>query len=133
MIFRVNHRRRLSGNKFLCEYENVLRNIFLTPHKNLFLKKSIKKGIDFDPFFCLYEKSIAAGDSKSLLYTLYSHLFFVLYSLCFNASKPLRGFETNPRDKSPFPSPSAYPAPKPILVCYGRHVRLRRCSGMVSP
>jgi hypothetical protein len=51
MIFRVSRLRRLSGNKFLCEYENVLRNIFLTPHKNLFLKKSIKKGIEFDPFF----------------------------------------------------------------------------------
>ena len=28
MIFRVNHRRLLSGNKFLCKYENVLRNDF---------------------------------------------------------------------------------------------------------
>ncbi len=70
MIFRVSRRLLLSGNKFLCEYENVLRNIFLTPHKNLFLKKSIKKGIDFDPFFCLYEKRIAVGDSNFELFAL---------------------------------------------------------------
>jgi len=28
MIFRVSHRLLLSGNKFLCEFENVLRNNF---------------------------------------------------------------------------------------------------------
>ncbi len=77
MIFRVSRRLLLSGNKFLCEYENVLRNIFLTPHKNLFLKKSIKKGIDFDPFFCLYEKSIAAGDSNFELFALNFDSWFV--------------------------------------------------------
>ena len=54
-------------------------------------KNLLKKGIEVDHFFCLYEKRIAEGDSKSILYTLYSilytllsSLFFVLYSLCFD-------------------------------------------------
>jgi hypothetical protein len=33
-------------------------------------KKSSKKGIDFDPFFCLYEKRIVAGDSNFELFAL---------------------------------------------------------------
>ena len=90
-----------------------------------------KKGSNTIPFLVRIIKNItefiAEGDSKSLLSTLYSLLYFILCALCFNVLKPLRGFETNQPDKEPSPSPSAYPAPKPILAYYERHVHLRRC------
>ncbi len=80
-----------------------------------------KKGSNTIPFFVRVIKNItefiAAGDSKSLLSTLLSLLYY-LYSI-FASQK-------DQPDKAPSPSPSAYPAPKPILAYYERHVRQRR-------
>ncbi len=80
-----------------------------------------KKGSNTIPFFVRVIKNItefiAVGDSKSLLSTLLSLLYY-LYSI-FASQK-------DQPDKAPSPSPSAYPAPKPILAYYERHVRQRR-------
>ncbi len=80
-----------------------------------------KKGSNTIPFLFVRKTYRRRRFKISTLYSIISTLLSLLYYLY-----SIFASQKDQPDKAPSPSPSAYPAPKPILACYERHVRQRR-------